>query len=55
MVADVPRSGPGGWLILELSFGSLDHVERCLAGWDELHIEPDLASIPRVIVARSRS
>jgi release factor glutamine methyltransferase len=43
---------PGGWLILELGFGSLDHVRDLLAGWRELRVEPDLAGIPRVIAAR---
>jgi release factor glutamine methyltransferase len=43
---------PGGWLILELGFGSVDHVAGLLAGWSEVHIEPDLAGIPRVIAGR---
>jgi len=43
---------PGGWLIMELGFGSLDHVQGLLAGWKESRIEPDLAGIPRVIAAR---
>src|SRR5215467_11269778 len=53
IVADAPRVlRPGGWLILELGFGSLDHVTGLLGGWRELRVEPDLAGIPRVIGAR---
>ena len=43
---------PGGWLIMELGFTSLDHVQALLAGWDGLRVIPDLAGIPRVIAAR---
>jgi release factor glutamine methyltransferase len=53
IVADAPRVlRPAGWLILELGFGSRDHVATLLAGWQNLRIEPDLAGIPRVIAAR---
>jgi release factor glutamine methyltransferase len=53
IVADAPRVlGPGGWLVMELGFGTLEAVRQLLAGWAELHIEPDLAGIPRVIAAR---
>jgi release factor glutamine methyltransferase len=53
ITADAPRVlRPGGWLIMELGFGSLDHVRGLLAGWREVRVEPDLAGIPRVIVAR---
>ena len=53
-MADAPRVlRPGGWLIMELGFGSLDHVHDLLAGWDDLRMEPDLAGIPRVIAARA--
>jgi len=53
IVADAPRVlRPGGWLILELGFGTLDHVAALLASWSEVRIEPDLAGIPRVIAAR---
>jgi release factor glutamine methyltransferase len=52
IVADAPRVlRPGGWLILELGFGSLDHVQQLLAGWRDVRITPDLAGIPRVIAA----
>jgi len=43
---------PGGWLIMELGFGSVDRVTAMLAGWNEVRVEPDLAGIPRVIAAR---
>jgi release factor glutamine methyltransferase len=45
--------GPDGWLILELGFGSLDHVAGLLGEWRDVQIEPDLAGIPRVIAARN--
>jgi release factor glutamine methyltransferase len=53
IVADAPRvMRPGGWLILELGFGSRDYVANLLNGWRDVRIEPDLAGIPRVIAAR---
>ena len=52
IAADAPRVlRPGGWLIMELGFGSVNHVSDLLAGWRQVHIEPDLAGIPRVIAA----
>ena len=42
----------GGWLVMELGFGSLEHVRGLLGGWREVAVEPDLAGIPRVIAAR---
>src|SRR5450759_1772878 len=54
IVASAPRVlRPGGWLIMELGFTSLGHVQALLAGWDALRVVPDLAGIPRVIAARS--
>ena len=54
IVADAPRVlRPGGWLVLELGFGSCDTVSGLLSGWKDLRIEPDLAGIPRVIAARA--
>jgi len=54
LAADAPRVlRPGGWLVLELGFGSLDHVAGLLDRWRDLRIEPDLAGIPRVIAART--
>jgi release factor glutamine methyltransferase len=53
IVADAPRVlGPGGWLVMELGFGSRDYVAKLLGGWQDVRIEPDLAGIPRVIAAR---
>ena len=53
IVAGAPRVlRPGGWLIMELGFGSLDHVAARLRTWTDVRIEPDLAGIPRVIAAR---
>jgi release factor glutamine methyltransferase len=54
IVEDAPRVlRPGGWLVMELGFGSLGHVESLLSGWNDVLIEPDLAGIPRVIAART--
>ena len=54
IVADAPRVlRPGGWLILELGFTSLDHVKALLADWNSVRVIPDLAGIPRVIAART--
>jgi len=53
IVSDAPRVlRPGGWLVMELGFGSVDRVAQLLSGWDDLRVEPDLAGIPRVIAAR---
>jgi len=54
IAADAPRIlRPGGWLILELGFGSHEHVSALFgAGWSEVRTEPDLAGIPRVLAAR---
>ena len=46
---------PGGWLVMELGFGSRDRVAAMLAAWEEVGVEPDLAGIPRVISARLRT
>ncbi|HTS67013.1 MAG TPA: peptide chain release factor N(5)-glutamine methyltransferase [Candidatus Acidoferrales bacterium] len=52
IVRDAPRvMRPGGWLVMELGFGSLEHVKELVAGWREVRVEPDLAGIPRVIAA----
>jgi release factor glutamine methyltransferase len=54
IVADAPRVlKPGGWLIMELGFTSLEHVQSLLTNWDALRVVPDLAGIPRVIAART--
>jgi len=53
IVADAPRVlRPGGWLIMELGFGSVNHVSRLLQNWQDVRIAPDLAGIPRVIAAQ---
>jgi release factor glutamine methyltransferase len=53
IVADAPRVlRPGGWLIMELGFGCVNHVEQLLFGWKTLRIMPDLAGIPRVAAAQ---
>jgi release factor glutamine methyltransferase len=53
IVAAAPRVlRPGGWLVMELGFGTRDYVVWLLSGWKEVRIEPDLAGIPRVIAAR---
>ena len=53
IIEDAPRVlRPGGWLVMELGFGSCDTVAELLSGWKDLRIEPDLAGIPRVIAAR---
>ena len=53
LAADAPRVlRPGGWVIVELGFGSLDHVRALFARWQNLTVEPDLAGIPRVLAAR---
>jgi release factor glutamine methyltransferase len=53
IVAGAPRIlRPGGWLILELGFGSVGHVTELLRKWKEVRTEPDLAGIPRVIAAQ---
>ena len=53
IVADACRVlRPGGWLVLELGFTSLEHVQGLLAEWASPRVVPDLAGIPRVIAAR---
>ena len=53
IAADAPRVlRPDGWLILELGTGCDAHVGNLLAGWRNVRIEPDLAGIPRVLIAQ---
>jgi release factor glutamine methyltransferase len=54
VIADAARIlRPGGWLIVELGFTSLDGVKALRDGrWREITIQPDLAGIPRVLAAR---
>ena len=54
IIADAGRVlRAGGWLVMELGFGSLEHVRGRLEPWRDVRVEPDLAGIPRVIAARS--
>ena len=43
---------PGGWLVMELGFQSLEGVSRMLRGWRDVEVIPDLAGIPRVAAGR---
>ena len=44
---------PGGWLLLELGYNSLERVQEMLrSGWIEITVEHDLAGLPRVLAAR---
>jgi release factor glutamine methyltransferase len=53
IVGDAPRVlRAGGWLILELGFTSLEHVQGLVSAWSDVRVIPDLAGIPRVIAAR---
>jgi release factor glutamine methyltransferase len=53
IVAEAPRVlRAGGWLVMELGFGSVEHVEALLSDWKSVVIQPDLAGIPRVIAAQ---
>ena len=53
IVSDSPRVlRAGGWLVMELGFGSVEHVTALLSGWPDRRVVPDLAGIPRVIAAR---
>jgi release factor glutamine methyltransferase len=56
IVGDAPRVlRPGGWLVMELGFTSLEHVRGLLGDWRDVRVIPDLAGIPRVIAARIAS
>lgn len=43
---------PGGWLLLELGYNSLEPVKAMLSEWRDLDVAADLAGLPRVIAAR---
>jgi release factor glutamine methyltransferase len=47
---------PGGWLIMELGAGQAHDVVRLAErrGYTAIRVAPDLAGIPRVLVARTR-
>ncbi|MFB3828484.1 MAG: peptide chain release factor N(5)-glutamine methyltransferase [Bryobacteraceae bacterium] len=42
----------GGWLVVELGFGTSERVAAMVRGWAEARVMPDLAGIPRVLAAR---
>lgn len=47
---------PGGWLLFELGWKSLDAVEAMLSeGWSDIEAIADLSGIPRVLAARRRA
>jgi release factor glutamine methyltransferase len=44
---------PGGWLLLELGYNSLEPVRAMLASeWTEITVQADLAGLPRVLSAK---
>ena len=43
---------PGGWLVMELGYQSLEGVRAMLEGWREVEVTNDLAGWPRLIAAR---
>ena len=44
---------PGGWLLVELGYNSLELVRGMLgSGWSETEVRNDLAGLPRVLAAR---
>lgn len=42
---------PGGYLVMEIGFSMSEAVMQLLNLWDDVHAVPDLAGIPRVVVA----
>jgi release factor glutamine methyltransferase len=46
---------PGGWLVMEVSGSVVEAVKRLLSEWDDLRVNFDLQSIPRVVLARKKS
>jgi len=54
LIADAARVlRPGGWLLLELGYNSLDPVCAMLQPeWSEIAVIDDLAGLPRVLAAR---
>lgn len=54
LIADAQRIlRPGGWLLVELGYNSLDSVRALLArDWIDITVQHDLAGLPRVLAAR---
>ncbi|HLJ46123.1 MAG TPA: peptide chain release factor N(5)-glutamine methyltransferase [Bryobacteraceae bacterium] len=54
LVVDAARVlKPGGWLMVELGYNSLQAVRDMLGGsWRDVEVRSDLAGLPRVLVAR---
>jgi release factor glutamine methyltransferase len=54
LIADAPRVlRPGGWLLVELGYNSLEPVRAMLhSNWSDLTVDHDLAGLPRVLAAR---
>ena len=54
LIADARRVlRPGGWLLVELGYNSLQPVRDMLAaGWTDIEVKHDLAGLPRVLAAR---
>jgi release factor glutamine methyltransferase len=54
LITDAPRVlRPGGWLLVELGYNSLEPVRAMLGqGWTGIAVEHDLAGLPRVLAAR---
>jgi release factor glutamine methyltransferase len=46
---------PGGWLVMEVSGTIVEAVNRLLSRWDDVRINADLQSIPRIVLARKRA
>lgn len=45
----------GGWLLMEIGYTQAQAVMALLSEWRDVHAVPDLAGIPRVIVARKHA
>ena len=54
LIGGAPRVlRPGGWLLVELGYNSLESVRAMLqTKWTEIAVEHDLAGLPRVLAAR---
>jgi len=45
----------GGYLVMEIGFSMSEAVMGLLGDWDDVHAVPDLAGIPRVVVAQNKT